>query len=235
MIRLDQGLDPIGILIGCAHHQNIGVGRFLAFPDQRIGFRIKACFKRIIGIDNRPIHIFQRTRQLCSVKFHEFQILRIFRDIRRADFQAFGAIQLDKAIIGQDQKRTSAIGRVVGDGNGGTIGKLGNRLQFPGIHRHGKIDRLGHAHNLEAAIGNLIVEIGLVLEAIGLKRAIRQRHVRHHIVRKLLYLDLDALFGRDFLHLFHDLGVGARRHAYAEGFGEGASCRAKGKNGRCDE
>lgn len=56
----------------------------------------------------------------------------------------------------------------------------------------------------------MIVEIGIVMEEIGIKREIRKRNVRNKIVRKIMYIDIDEIFGRELIKILNDMGVGER-------------------------
>lgn len=67
----------------------------------------------------------------------------------------------------------------------------------------------------------MIVEIGIVMEEIGIKREIRKRNVRNKIVRKIMYIDIDEIFGRELIKILNDMGVGERSKEWEEGFGEG--------------
>ncbi len=82
-----------------------------------------------------------------------------------------------------------------------------------------KVHGLGHALDLEAAVGDLVVEIGLVLEGVGLEFARGEGLVRHHVVGELDDLQVEALLGRDRLHGLEDLGMRTGRHADPDGLG----------------
>lgn len=105
VIRIDKGIEKIGIIIGCEKKKNIGVGRFIELKEKRIGFRIKEWLKRKIGIEKRKIKILKRKRKMWRVKLKEFKIIRILSEIRRDEFKEFGDIKIDKEIIGKEKKR----------------------------------------------------------------------------------------------------------------------------------
>ncbi len=88
---------------------------------------------------------------------------------------------------------------------------------------------------LEAAIGDLVVEIRLVLKRIGVEFAIRQRLVRHDIIREFQDLDVEPLGRSDFLHLFHDLCMRAWRDADLDGFGCSRCREGRGEGGGEDD
>ncbi len=73
--------------------------------------------------------------------------------------------------------------------------------------------------DLVFAIGHLVVEIGLMLERIGLQVAGFQRRIRHHIVGEFDDLDVEALLGGDGLGSFQHLRMRTRRHADLDGLG----------------
>ncbi len=96
-----------------------------------------------------------------------------------------------------------------------------------------EVHGLGDLLDLELAIGLLVVEVGRVLERVRLHLAVRERRVRHHVIRELDDLDVEALGGRDGLHDLEDLRVRPRRDADADGLRLGGGGKPReGEEGR---
>lgn len=71
----------------------------------------------------------------------------------------------------------------------------------------------------ELAVGDLVVEIGLVLERIGLQVAGVERRVGHDVVGKFDDLDVETLLGGDCLGGFQHLRVRPGGDPDLDGFG----------------
>src|SRR3546814_5512865 len=92
----------------------IGVRRVGAFNEQGVLDRIQAGFQRIIGIDQCQINVWQYTWQSSRFEFTELQLLGVLDDVARGCQNIRGVFQFDQTLLLQQQQRTGAIRRVVG-------------------------------------------------------------------------------------------------------------------------
>jgi hypothetical protein len=103
-----------------------------------------------------------------------------------------------------------------------------------GIDAHRKIDGETGRHDLVAAVRVLVVEIGLVLERIGLQIAGIQRRVGNHIIGEFDDLNVETVLRGDRFDGFEDLGMGPGRDADLDGFAAGCA-RDSDQGGRRDD
>jgi len=123
----------------------------------------------------------------------------------------------------QHQQRAATVGRIVRDAHGTALGEGLHVGDAVGVYAHRGGDGGRHRHQCEAAVIDLVVEIRLVLERVGLDVAIGQRLVRHHVIRELDHVDVQAHGLGDLGHLFHDLGMFAGRDADLDVLGRGGA------------
>ena len=76
---------------------------------------------------------------------------------------------------------------------------------------------LGGGHQVGAVGGVIAVQIGGVLEVVGVQRTVGQGAVGQHIVVIDHDLQVVALFGQSVLHLLQDLGVRGGAGAHGDG------------------
>ena len=98
-----------------------------------------------------------------------------------------------------------------------------------------EIDRQPHRFDLVAAIGLLVVEIGLVLKRVCLQLAGVERRVGSDIVLELDDLDVETVFGGDRFDGLKNLRVGTGRDADLDGFGMGLIDDDRGDGDRSKE
>ena len=70
-----------------------------------------------------------------------------------------------------------------------------------------------------AAGGVEVIQIGDVLEVVGVLIAVLHGGIGHHIVAVLMNLQVDALFGQNGYALLQDLGVGGGRGGHVQSNG----------------
>ena len=77
----------------------------------------------------------------------------------------------------------------------------------------------GDAHQMGAAGGVEVIQIGDVLEVVGVLITVLHGGIGHHIVAVLVDLQVDALLGQNGYALLQDLGVGGGRGGYVQSDG----------------
>src|SRR5690606_21135191 len=102
-------------------------------------------------------------------------------------------LQADQARLVQQQQGAAAIGGVVGDGDGGPVGDIVQRGQLAGIDA----ERLDVHASDTGQVGTTalveLVEIGLVLEEVGIQTAFGDLQVGLYIVGEDLDIQIDTL------------------------------------------
>ena len=155
-------------------------------------------------------------RKLRGVQLHEFEFAGVFHHVQRRGAQARAGLELDQALPLQQQQRAAAVGRVIGNADARAFGQVFQAGVLFGINAHRKGHRPGHAHELVAPVGHLLVQIGLVLVAVGLQVARGQRGIGLHVVAEFHHFNGQPLRGGVLFHLFHDFGVRAGGGAHLE-------------------
>src|SRR3546814_1304164 len=78
------------------------------------------------------------------------------------------------------------------------------------------LDGIAHRHDVVAAGGDLVVEIGHVLERVGVELAGVQRLVGQHVVAEGDDLELEPVTRRDLFHHLQNFLLGAGHDANPE-------------------
>src|SRR5690606_9525125 len=99
----------------------VRVGRVFAFNEECVVHRVQAGFQGVIGVDEGDIHIRQHARQRGGLQFAELQFLRVLGDVARSRQNVGRILQLDQALLLQQEQRPCAVGRVVRDSDLRTV------------------------------------------------------------------------------------------------------------------
>ncbi|MNN39646.1 hypothetical protein D3C81_1536930 [compost metagenome] len=123
---------------------------------------------------------------------------------------------------GDQQQRTTGVGRVVGDGDGSAILQLTDRLDLLRVGTKG-FDVHSDDWHLIAAWTILFVRlvIRFALEVIGVQQAFIRLPVWLDIVREYFDIQRHPFLGQFRLEKFQDLGMGHGYHSDFQGFGIG--------------
>ena len=113
----DEGLDEGFIFIAFLYRQDIGIGGGGAFQCQGILGGIEAGGDGVVGIDDSIVNIGQQVGQLGSLDFAELNVLGVFYDIQDGGGDADTVLQLDVALILQQQQRACFIGGIIRNGD----------------------------------------------------------------------------------------------------------------------
>ena len=116
----------------------------------------------------------------------------------------------------QHQQGAAAIGRVVRNAETCALLQVFQVLDLFGIHTNREVDGVADRHDLVATVLDLLVEVGLVLVAVGVQVAGGQCRVGLHIVAELDDLDFQAVFFSDLFDLLENLRVRACRDANSQ-------------------
>lgn len=178
----------------------------------------------------------------AGIEFLDLKLLRVLGDISDGGENAGAVLQLDQAFVLQDAQRPAFVGRIVGQADDGAFGDLGDGLVLLRIEADRPDAGIADADDVVAVGLDLVVEIGLVLEGVGVDFAALERLVRLGVVVEGDGLDLETLLLRFGGHDTPDVFVLAAHDADLDGFfgsdrgkGGGKGCEREGRNGeRCE-
>ena len=112
------------LLAGC---DDIDIRRGIVFGREG-GLGVEAGSLCVAGIDDRDRYVIQRTRELRRFELEDLEVLRVFCDITDDSLGRIGAfLQLEETLLIEEEERTAAVGRVVRDGDPGTVRHSGAR------------------------------------------------------------------------------------------------------------
>ena len=97
----------------------------------------------------------------------------------------------------------AGVDRIIGVGDGGAVGQLGQRAVLLGIDRHPRRVAQRHRHQLVALGGDHAFQIGQVLVVVRVQRAVVHALVLADVVGKLHQLDVQPLGPRLAHRDFH--------------------------------
>ena len=127
----------------------------------------------------------------------------------------------------------AGVDRIIGVGDGGAVGQLGQRAVLLGIDRHPRRVAQRHRHQLVALGGDHAFQIGQVLVVVRVQRAVVHALVLADVVGKLHQLDVQPLGPRLAHRDFHRHIAQAHRHAQRQRFVGARRAAAWGDGGQC--
>src|SRR5690554_2731563 len=205
---VNQLADGFGVLVVGAGDQDVGVRGILTFDGQGVGGGVQAGFQSVVGVDQSQIHLIQYAGQGGRFQFADTDIVRVVCDIPRCGQDIGVVLQGDHTGLGQQQQGAAAVGGVIGDGHGGTLGDIVQRVQLAGVDAKRLDVDVGYADQVGAAALVELIQVGLVLEEVGIQTTFGDLQVRLHVVGEDLDIQLHALFGQSGFDELEDLRVG---------------------------
>src|SRR5690606_26336739 len=159
-------------------------------------------------VDQRQVYLIQHAGQGGRFQFADTDIMRVVCDITRRGQDMGVVLQGDHTGLGQQQQGATAVGGVVGDGHGGALGDVVQRVQFAGVDAKRLDVDVGNADQIGAAALVELVEIGLVLEEVGVQTAFGHLQIGLYVIGEHLDIQLDTLFGEAGFDELKQFGVG---------------------------
>ncbi len=201
----------------------VGVGRIAAFDEQRVLGRVQLGLDRVVGVDQGQVHVLQRARQQGGFQFTELELLRILDDVDRRGRDVLRVLERDEALLLQQDQCAARVRRVVGDGDGGAVLELAHGLDLLRIGAEGFHVHLAVRHGHDAALAVLVVavQVGLVLEEVGVELLVFHRGIGLDVIAEFAHLQVHALGLELRLHEVQDLGV---RHGGGRHLEDGIGC-----------
>ncbi|MNS81594.1 hypothetical protein D3C72_1153080 [compost metagenome] len=157
-----------------------------------------------VAVDDGELRVIERARQVRRIQRQQLDLLGVLGQIELRHAQRIHAgLELDQTRLLQQQQAAREVARIIGQRHLVALFQIGQRFALLAVHPH-RCDRALHQRRqIKLAVALELVEIYLVLEEIGVQRAIGQCQIGLHIVIELHQLDLVALF----LQQRHDAGL----------------------------
>ena len=145
-------------------------------------------------------------------------------------------LQLDDAGLLQQQQRTTAVGRIVGQHDGGAVLQIVQaldlaRVQAEGLDVHGGF---GHGHDVGLVFLVEGIQVRAMQEEVGVNRLVDRGLDGLHVVVEDANPKLHAFGLQLGFDEVQQLGVRNRGGGHAEGFGLDAG-NGQGKHGNCGQ
>ncbi len=208
--RLHERLDLLGELVALLDrdHVHVCVRRIAlgALDSQGVG-HIQASLERIVAIDGGKVDVLQHAGELRCLHFLDVQVLRVLDDVLLGGGEASALIQLDAALLLEQQQRTRLVGGVVRHSDGSAVsqriqgGRLA-RIQAKGL----EVDACC-VHQVRAVLLIEVVQVRDVLEVVRVQLVVLERGVRQDVVVVFDDIQLIALLRESILRLAQDLSV----------------------------
>ena len=123
LLTLQRGLQCHHLcgLVALLHRQNVGVGGGAALDEQGVIHGVQPGVDGVVAVDHGVVQIGQHIGQLGGLRLHDLHVVRILHDVVLGGGDACAVLQLDNAVLLQQQQGAGLVGGVVGnaDLNGG--------------------------------------------------------------------------------------------------------------------
>src|SRR5699024_5059341 len=191
---IDQFLDGRVVLVVSASGYAVGVGRILVFDEQGVCDWVQASLQCTAGVDQRAVDVGKYAGQGGGFKLLEFQVLGVVYNIPRGGQQVAWVIQFDQALLLDQQQGTSAVGRVVGNGDEGAVLEFVDAVDLVGVGaKRFDMDRTD-VDQVRAMLFVEGVHVRHVLEKVSVNVAFGDLDVGLHVVGEDFDVEVDALF-----------------------------------------
>ena len=127
LLALQSGLQSQGLGGGLAallDGQDVGVSGGAALDEQGVVHGVQAGVDGVVAVDHGVVQIGQHIGQLGGLCLHDLHIVRILHDVVLGGGDAHAVLQLDDAVLLQQQQGAGFVGGVVGntDLDDGSVG-----------------------------------------------------------------------------------------------------------------
>ena len=126
LLALQSGLQRHHLrgLVALLHRQNVGVSGGAALDQQGVVHGVQAGVDGVVAVDHGVVHVGQQVGQLGGLSLHDLYVVRILHDVVLGGGDAHAVLQLDDAVLLQQQQGAGLVGGVVGntDLDDGSVG-----------------------------------------------------------------------------------------------------------------
>ena len=110
-----QGQDLGLILVAFLHGQDVGVSGGAALDQQGVIHGVQTGVDGVVAVDDGVVHILQLVGQLSGLGLDDLNVVGIFLDVVLGGGDAHAVLQLNDAVLLQEQQCAGLVGGVVGN------------------------------------------------------------------------------------------------------------------------
>ena len=159
--------------------------------------------------------------------------MRVFGDVHHGGFEVFAVFQFDQPLFFQQDEASAFVGRVARQSDGGAVFQFFDIFDFFAVGADGVHEGVADRHEFQAAVFDHDVQIGFVLEGVGVNGAVGEGNVRRDVVVKFDDFDVEIVFFfGDFGRSFDEVGFLSAHRADLEGRGLGREGEAGNDGGK---
>ena len=151
-----QGQDLGGGLAALLDGQDVGVSGGAALDEQGVVHGVQAGVDGVVAVDDGVVHVGQQVGQLGGLGLHDLHIVRILHDVVLGGGDAHAVLQLDDAVLLQQQQGAGFVGGVVGyadlDGGGSSVAAVVVGLAAAGSKAQGQYSGQGQGDDLSQSV-----------------------------------------------------------------------------------
>ena len=127
LLALQSGLQSQRLgrsLVALLHGQDVGVSGGAALDQQGVVHGVQTGVDGVVAVDHGVVHVGQQVGQLGGLSLHDLHVVRILHDVVLGGGDAHAVLQLDDAVLLQQQQGAGLVGGVVGyaDLDDGSVG-----------------------------------------------------------------------------------------------------------------
>ena len=118
LLALQSGLQSQGLgggLVALLDGQDVGVSGGAALDQQGVIHGVQAGVDGVVAVDHGVVHVGQQVGQLGGLSLHDLYIVRVLHDVVLGGGDACAVLQLDDAVLLQQQQGAGLVGGVVGN------------------------------------------------------------------------------------------------------------------------
>ena len=177
----------------------------------------EARLQGVVAVQHHESYLVLDAGNLCGFQLLNLHIVGVLHNVLDGGGQTRAVGQLDNAVVLQQEQGAGFVGGVVGDCNHVAVCQIAQRGLGTRINAERLIVDGGHGHQIGALLFIEVVQIGGVLEVVGVDFAAVYNQVGLHIVFKLGDLQRPALFGKKLCGLCQNFRVGRGRSGHGDG------------------
>ena len=160
LLALQSGLQSQGLgggLVALLDGQDVGVSGGAALDEQGVVHGVQAGVDGVVAVDDGVVHVRQQVGELGGLGLHDLHVVGVVHDVVLGGGDAHAVLQLDDAVLLEQQQGAGFVGGVVGNtdldgGSGGLIAAVGIGLAAAGSQAQGQHNGQGQRHELGESV-----------------------------------------------------------------------------------
>ena len=208
-----QGLDGGVVLVAFLHDQNVGVGlgslRRSILDGQGVGADGEAGLHCVVAVDDGEVNVLHGAGQLSSLDLLDLDVVGVLLDVVDGSGQAGAVTDGDDALGGQQLQSAGLVGGIVGHGDGSAVSDVLQVVALARIDAERLVVDGADADQMGAVLLVEALEVGAMLEVVGVNLALLGGGVGQDVVGELGDGELVALLLENLLdRAVQNLSVG---------------------------